>query len=136
MSLEKVLMLRSHFIHNIICFPATFLLLWQICLYFASFALSQTKNRNFITSTLWPKTKACSKLALPSSDHRAAFTQSKYVKQYQMTCYHNSTTSSYWVQCVRSQRGKFNLTTLSLWEFTCSKSTVEIPEQSLRSVQN
>ena len=137
MSFEEFLtLLRSHFIHNVICFPSTFLLLWQICLYFVSFALSKTKNKNFITTTLWPKTKACSKLVLLSTDPCAAFTQSRCIKQYQLTCFHNNTTSSYWVQCFRSQRGKFNLITLSLRAFTCSKSTVKIPVPGMRSVQS
>ena len=136
MSFEEFLtLLWSHFIHNVICFPATFLLLRQICLCFVPFALSKTKNRNFVTSTLWPMTKACPKLALPSTDHCAAFTQSRYVKQYQLTCYH-STTSSYWLQSFHSQPGKFNFITLSLRAFTCSKLTVEIPEQGVRSVQS
>ena len=65
----------TSFSHNVICFPATFLLLANMSL-FCLFCLSRTKATQIL---LRPpadifKTKGCSELALQSTDYCVAFT--------------------------------------------------------------
>ena len=127
---EFLTSLWRHFSYNVVCFWATFPLLTSTSL-FCLFCFIQNKKN--IKVSLCPhseifKTKVSSKLAQQSTDYCDTFTQSRKVKQYQLTCQKNIT-SSYWViprfqrwawkhhtvWCFHIQRGIFNLLACRYW---------------------
>ena len=102
---EKTLNIRNAKEANTWESKHVWLIIRDLCLYFASFALFRTKKN--------PEPSL-----RPPSDTLSAL-------------HPNSITSSFWVWSFDSQRGKFSLTALSLWAFTCSKSTVETSKQGM-----
>ena len=82
MSVQEFLTsLWRHVSHNVVCFPATFLLLASTSLFYL-FCFSRTSTTTTTKKSLRPpsdifKTKVCSNLALQSTGYCAAFSQSR-----------------------------------------------------------
>ena len=78
MSSESLTSPLHHFSHNVIRFFATFLY-WKVCLILSLLLYAEQKATEIslpLPSDTF-KTKACSKLALQSTDYCVAFTQSR-----------------------------------------------------------